>query len=452
MSNTRTFGKMPTKMPKGYYKAVYFPVLAELGVATGDHRMLNGDGGNVRPLPLTIKTQEATSYGHDGAMPAGALFEVTLDSAGGVASGRGFLADTEMGRKTGFYIETGIMRTNSIDTAEVEARYIEDMESGEYWIEFVKWALAATTIVATPAFANAHAEIDDTYDEVMASLLVDPMTPLVCSFSETKIVMPHEFDLVETVADGLPRVEHDAFFIPESATPHKIRTDGKRLWGHLGKWNTCHDGLPGCVMIPRPRDGYASFNKPGAFTEKGQIPTGPIFALGGHRSLIGKITDADKVASYGGIENAWADVRVTEGIHGPWISGHIRPGVDPNLAYAAVASRISGHWLGERLKAIVSVNSEGYDTGDDELVAGFEFSINDDGLTELVAGFLPSCEDETTVPVVDGVTAEQMAEIVAAVRAQLAAEGATELEATLETTADHDDDVILALLLEEDDH
>ena len=45
------------------------------------------------------------------------------------------------------------------------------------------------------------------------------------------------------------------------------------------------------------------------------------------------------------VENAWCDVRVSEGVHGPWVSGRLRPGLSDETIYAVRASHISGHWV-----------------------------------------------------------------------------------------------------------
>jgi hypothetical protein len=151
---------------------------------------------------------------------------------------------------------------------------------------------------------------------------------------------------------------------------------------------------------PLPRDGYASFNKPGVLTDKGIVPTGPIMAYGGHRKANGRV---ELVDAYGGIENAWADVRIIEGKLGPWVSGIVRPGTSPETVYAARASRISGHWLGNKLKAIVSVNAEAYDVpGPDEdlvLSAGDHFAFRTVGEElELVASLGAPDPVESTIP------------------------------------------------------
>ena len=76
-----TFGSMPKTVPPGYFKAVNFPVLAMMDTTTGDHRRLAATGAGNRELPVSIRYQPAATYGHDGALPSGALFEVTFDPA-----------------------------------------------------------------------------------------------------------------------------------------------------------------------------------------------------------------------------------------------------------------------------------------------------------------------------------------------------------------------------------
>jgi hypothetical protein len=143
--------------------------------------------------------------------------------------------------------------------------------------------------------------------------------------------------------------------------------------GHLAAWGSCHAGIEGrCVLAPRPPDNYASFCEPGVMTDRGMVETGPIFFLGGHPAK--PLGTGDRWAAYGGVENAWADVRVSNGRLGPWVSGRVRPGIDPDALYAARASRVSGHWRTDStLTAIVSVNVPGYN------IPGSGLSADKDG-------------------------------------------------------------------------
>lgn len=385
----QSYGEMPASVPPGYFKAIRFPTLVVMDELTGDHRKILSEGFlGPRNLPMSIKC----GVDHDNAEVTGGLFEVTYDPDDGVLSGRGFLLNDEHGRRHARLVYTKAMDRNSIEMAEVKVRFVEDLEADEWWAEFYEWALAATCGVPRPAFADAHAVIDEMSDEELMASLGDPMEELVAD-------LPFEVALPQRpkteITAGAIVAPYDAFFVPEASKPRKMHAD-ENGWvsGHIALWDTCHDGIEGqCIIPPRPPDAYASFNKPGLLTDKGVIEAGPVFMLGGHRSLLGA---KDVAQAYGGIENAWCDVRVVPGQFGPWASGFVRPGVDEKLLYAARASRISGHWLGGRLKAIVACNAEGYDVpGSGELAASFEFAMDDDGVvTELVASF-PDCVDDS---------------------------------------------------------
>lgn len=461
-SSKRTFGSMPKTVPPGFFKAVRFPVLALMDKQTGDHRLLTAAGGDVRQLPVSIRNQTSATYGHEGAVPTGALFEVTFDpdySAGyGLVSGAGFLLDDPNGKQHFRYIATGAQAGNSIDLAETSARYVEDADTGQGWIEFTKWSIAATTGVGTPAFADARAEVDWTPDELTAAV-GDPMEELVASITPEEwlktgriVVLPPKPQARDLDAELLAAysatdpIPHELFFREEPDVLTKIVvTADLHVYGHLSGWELTHDSMG--VRTPRPRDGYASFNKPGVLTDKGIVPTGPIMAYGGHRKANGRV---ELVDAYGGIENAWADVRIVEGKLGPWISGIIRPGTTPETVYAARASRISGHWLGDKLKAIVSVNAEAYDVpGPDEdlvLAAGGHFAFRTVGEElELVASLGAPDKQEETVAM--SLTQGDIAAIVKAfVGSQNQITAPSEEPAPGPT-----DDFLLGLLIDDDD-
>jgi hypothetical protein len=383
-----TFGSMPMTKPAGMLRQIVFPELALMDVFTGDGRLLEADGRGVRDLPRTIYGQFVNAAGHSEAPVIGALHEVTFED--GVASGRGWLLDDDNGRDAVKYIQTSTLRHNSVDLADVKVAFDYDEASDEIQMRFTKWNIAATTLVGKPAFANAAASLLDD-DELVASWMADD-SPLVV---DLPLVMNLAVADDEIVADASTLPSWELFHVPESATPQKIfvgEPDERGfipVFGHLALWNSCHDGVIGrCTRVPRPEDNYASYNKPGVLTDRGIVGTGPIFLEGGHQ----RPTDGDYVSAYGGIENAWADVRFTAGELGPWLSGYVRPGTDDAKVCAARASRISGHWIGKRLKAVVSVNAEGFD------VPGDGFSLDADGhVDELVASF-PICADDHDEP------------------------------------------------------
>lgn len=387
-----TYGSQPETIPQGMLTSIRFPTLTLLNTRTGDSvaRIIEGAGFGSRDLPLSIMFQSKTSYGHDGADLVGALHEVTVD--GNNVSGLGYLLNSSVGKRAALAVKTGAMRGNSVDLADVQGHIKFDETTEDLEIRFTKSNIAATTIVATPAFAAAHAVIDDERlsaedDEIVASLAG---SELVCEGSfEIRIQGPDEL-----TASGAIVQPSEAFFVQEPDGPQKIViTDEGWVYGHLALWNSCHGGFEDrCLSVPRPVDGYASFNKPGIATDIGIVETGPIFLMGGHAY------GDDLEKAYGGIENAWADVRVTAGKLGPWLSGVVRPGISDEMLYAARASRISGHWKQGKLRAIVSVNAEGFDVpGSGEMVASFQMDA-DGRVDDLVASYQPCSADDAVIP------------------------------------------------------
>jgi len=384
-----TYGTQPKTKPEGMLREIIFPELALMDVKTGDGRLLESDGRGVRDLPRTLYGQFSQQPDHEGAVIIGALHEVAFED--GVASGRGWVLDDDNGRTAVKYLKTQSLRHNSVDLAEVKARLDFDEESGELSVTFLHWKIAATTLVGKPAFANASAELLED-DEVVASWFAEegPLVVDAPTIARIEVAEP------ELVADGALLPAWEAFHVAEPDQPRKLTVDANGwVSGHLALWESCHEGYARCTRVPRPPDNYASFNKPGVLTDRGLVETGPIFLAGGHR----RAPNGDYESAYGGIENAWADVRVTAGVHGPWLSGIVRPGTPDDKVYAARASRISGHWKGGRLKAIVSVNAEGFDVPGSGFAA-FEFSTDEAGIVdELVASF-PVCAD-TEEPAVE---------------------------------------------------
>ena len=383
----RTFGSRQMTKPKGMARPIFFPALGYMDLKTGDGRLLEAAGGGTRELPQTIWGQFVQGDGgHVGAVVVGALHEVTM-SEDGVISGSGWLLDDDNGKQAITYLETQAMRGNSIDLADTSVEYEFSDDYEDVTIKFTAWNVAGTTLVGRPAFKDARASLDE---ELVASWFSSE-EPLV-------VDMPTFINVVsapapELVADGSKRPSWDLFHQPEPQVPHKILVGEENadgfipVCGHLAMWNTCHEAYSECMIVPRPNDNYAGFNGPGVLTDKGIVATGPIFATGGHPKA-GSLQTKTVAEAYGGIENAWSDGKVTPGVHGPWFSGYVRPGTPEETVIAARASKVSGHWLGSSLKAIVSVNVPGYE------VPSTGFSLAPDGtVLELVASFTCPAEE-----------------------------------------------------------
>lgn len=395
----QSYGQRRMSKPEGMLREIYYPQLCLTDTPTGDGRVLDSAGQGVRELPLTGFSKFKNSPGHNDAVITHSLDYVEFGDDG-IASGWGWILDDDNGQQLVKYKKAGALSGNSVDLADITARYEWNEEDEEITIRFSKWNIAATTNVATPAFKDARFELLED-DELVASWLAEDQ-PLVMDLQASFTIMVAEPELT---ADGSPHPSWDLFHSTEPDKPHPIFIGEKNeagywpVFGHLALWDSCHDGYAVCTRPPRPADNYSGFNQPGVLTDRGTVGTGPIFLAGGHKSA----PDGDYAKAYGGVENAWADVRIVPGKFGPWVSGYVRPGVDELTVIAARASRISGHWLGSRLKAIVSVNSEGFEVPGFSH-AGIEFSLDADGVVlELVASY-PLCGDKPDLSGLDGKT------------------------------------------------
>lgn len=377
MARIVTFGRMPDTAPKGTFKRVIFPELARVDEHTNEgwlKRVLSSEGGRDRDLPATISMQFVDTFGHDQADAVGALYEFTIDGDTGKVSGQGWLADDVEGRRAAIAILSKKLHHNSVDLSEVVPEIIEhgDWWDDDFWVEliFTEWALGKTTFVAVPAFAKAHGLVDELDDEMVAALESDEPLVVDCpSYISANSAL-------ELTASAEHRPSWDHFHRPESDIPHKIVLGDADehgwipVYGHLAEWGKPHTGYEGRQRFaPRSRDGYRTFCQPSVMTDRGRVRTGPVVLYGGHVSLADAADDP---------RNAWADVRVTDGRHGPWVCGVVRPHIAADMAarYIAEASRLSGHWKGDNLRMIISCNAEGfpiesYEVGEDELVAGF---------------------------------------------------------------------------------
>lgn len=382
------YGQQPTAAPAGTFRPIHFPQLAPLDEGTKEgyiSRKLSSEGGRARDgMPLTISMQYIDDMGHLRSVPVGALHEIFFDGENGNVSGKGWLADTDDGHLAEILVLSKALAKNSVDLGEIDLSKVQIIEHGDYWdddfwmeVIFGDYAIAKTTLVATPAFAMARGELPDEIQAALGSdepLVVD-IAPSISGHTQTEEIMAG--------AEALPSWDH--FHRAEADIPHKIIVGTRDedgfipVYGHLAIWNQPHRGYDGrTVYAPRPRNAYREFNQPSVLTNRGQVEAGPIALYGGHVSLRDAVNDP---------RNAWCDVKVTAGKHGPWVCGVVRPHVSAEDAdvYVARASRISGHWKGDDLCMIVSCNSEGFNIPG----RGWD-AVEPD---ELVAALTPEDED-----------------------------------------------------------
>jgi len=192
---------------------------------------------------------------------------------------------------------------------------------------------------------------------------------------ESKIPDTWKSDGTLTASAAVTYPPESAFTDPQlpEFTPITLRDDTLpgdliEVVGHLGGWNTCHNGFAErCRMIPRSKSGYAYF-RTGAARAVGEdgpvdVPVGHITMGGGHAPL--KMSWQQTAAFYDDVDTVIADVGAGEDEHGVWVHGIIRRGTPPEKIEALRASPLSGDWRpirgsGSELIAAHAVNSPGF--------------------------------------------------------------------------------------------
>ena len=146
-------------------------------------------------------------------------------------------------------------------------------------------------------------------------------------------------------------------------TPLTVTEDG-RVFGHLATWGTCHTGFPGeCVQPPSSASNYVFFRTGAVRTAEGtEVPVGRITLDTTHAGR--RLGASDTAAHYEHTGVAVADVAAGEDVHGIWMAGYLRPGLDDYTIAKLMASPLSGDWrrIGGQLElvAALAVNSPGF--------------------------------------------------------------------------------------------
>ena len=154
------------------------------------------------------------------------------------------------------------------------------------------------------------------------------------------------------------------FEIPEADEPTDLTVDDDgRVYGHLAAWTSCHIGIPGCTTPPVGQNNYDSFHQgSGVRTERGKVKVGRITIGTGHAR--DGLTPRQTMAHYDNTGAAVAVVRCRDGKYGPWLSGHIIPGVADEKVEQLSRSAVSGDWRGPEhalaLVAVLAVNVPGF--------------------------------------------------------------------------------------------
>lgn len=388
--------------------AAWDAVLVVEGVETPDRRGMRPGSLDWRELPLTLMAMiETSAFGHEGAEVSGRIDTITRATAGKIMGG-GVFDTGEFGQEIQRMVADRTLRGVSVDVIAHEIEFTEPegyegepmdewdlMWEGTMWV--VKGTILGATVCPMQAFDDADIAIAASCQTVIQKgepvllrftfpLELAAADPVVASVPGVAIPLPLgevgelagdpngtiingptlSMDGITASAAGAapvrPPVAWFEVLEADEPTPLTVTDDGQ-VYGHAALWGTCHIGLPGCTTPPRSESGYAYFNLGEIVTEEGtRVACGKITLGTGHADL--RASRQQAMEHYDHTGTAVVDVVCSDGKHGPWVCGAVRPDVDAARVRELRASPISGDWRPTNghleLVGLLAVNVPGF--------------------------------------------------------------------------------------------
>jgi hypothetical protein len=339
--------------------------------ATGDGRDFSSCTWSARDpqvslLPLMLQT--STDFGHFGAELAGYMAEITDTGASTTPRANGRFYDSEAGRQFRDMLLDGRRFGVSVDPGRVSVEWVcTDEDADGYCIaeaaQFTDYEIIGLTGTPFPAFERAAIQLGTPATQ-QAAAASSPPVAIAASAHGVSLERPPtawftipEPQLGEAFALG---DLGDEWLVDQGqgrlAMPLTITDDGQ-VAGHLAVWGQCHTGYPGmCVTPPVGDAAYAHFHIGEVHTADGsRLAVGALSAGCDHALVTMRAPEARDHYAHNGI--AWADVRISNGEHGPWVAGALRPGVTEAQLRVLRAGALSGDWrrLGGRMELVAAL-------------------------------------------------------------------------------------------------
>lgn len=367
------------------------PILAPIGVRSGDGRKFAPLSLSMRELPLPLMWQIQTAEGHDSSVIVGRIDSIERSEDGSLVNARGVFDVGPYGQEAERLVRHKFLRGVSVDLDEFEAEarsphhdrvaHIDQNSEEEEVVRIAADEMTVTngrvmgaTLVPKPAFQEVTIELDEGQEEEAmvadGTYIGDPHTE-----SETE-----EMIRSALTAAGIPLTPPAEWFKDpglKQETPLTVLDDG-RVYGHIATWNTEHVGLPFSTRPPRSKSNYAYFHTGLLRTADGaDVPVGQITLAGGHAPLHADAAKA--VQHYDDTASAFCDVHAGEDAYGIWVSGALRPNVSAEQVRAIRAAAPSGDWrpIHGRLElvAVCQVNVPGFPVTRARVASGHVYAL-----------------------------------------------------------------------------
>jgi hypothetical protein len=281
-------------------------------------------------------------------------------------------------------IAAGALRGVSVEVTDIDMEYLIELDRegmddaplgyvripyGADVMLFRQSRVGALSVVTLPAFGDAQITVDLPGAAPMEE--PDDEDP----DDEAAAVPERLWAFTAAVSGGDRHPPLSAFQMPEADQPTPITvTEGRRIFGHIALWDSCHRGISGsCEPPPRSPSQYAEFMLGGQRTAEGHIAAVGRITIGGlHADTYrpdGSVVSAEEARRhYEDNATGVARAAAIDGLFGPWICGIIPDHVTDEQIDELLSCPPSGDWreiagrpLGELdMIACHAVNNPGY--------------------------------------------------------------------------------------------
>jgi hypothetical protein len=295
----------------------YRTLLAPEGLMTSDRRYIEPDALSWRDAPIHVMWSDS-EVGHGDAVLVGTFLNLHKE----VVNGTTWVVaddidwdlheDNQSSPRAKRLVDEGRLTGVSIHMADMDAdvECEETDDDVECQLNVHAGTIAAATIVAIPAFADAQ------IDPVAASG-ADLYAPPRAWFDNPQLTEP---------------------------TPLTV-TDEGQIFGHLALWDSCHIGFAGtCVTPPKDSADYAEFHAHARVNtaDGALLPVGVVTVDGFHADL--DLGPEATVRHYDSTATVGAYVRAGEDDFGPWVAGALAPDLPEATIEKMRRLSLSGDW------------------------------------------------------------------------------------------------------------
>lgn len=339
-------------------------------------------------VPLMLQTE--TEWGHYGATLAGYATEL-FGGGNATVGARGRFFDSEAGEQ---FRDMLLSRpfTVSVDPGQVtwedECLEVDDDGWCNSWLtHFLTYTIIGITGTPFAGFENAAiqlaAAVPVTASAAARSCGCTAAAGEPCGCAPTPELSTRSVRRQTTRRERYGAVtaagaRADTLLAPPASwfddpgfvmpTPLTITNEG-RVLGHIAVWNTCHTGhVDHCVTPPRGCDMLDFMQGTVITDDDSRIRTGVLTWMMEHPTddvgYFETIAAYDRAAADAGL--GWADVIGGEDVHGPWVSGGLRPGLSDGQLRILRALSLSGDWRWSQrahryeLLGVLAVNYPGF--------------------------------------------------------------------------------------------